>query len=347
MEFNFEVHISLLDEKLPSKSHHTPFEYFTDLPVKCIPSPPKEGDYSVDEKCESVLDTLKITMEDARQLETNTRKQASCKEWFSVRESQITSSQVHGIPIRKRQFGTGLVDQFVTNEAKEKPDLVTKKLKHGTHFEPVARDKYKYMEILKFQESRSIRVRETGLVVNPVLFWLGCSPDGLVFDGSISLPLGCLEIKCPENMKNLTPTQTIKHPSFYIEMKDGKPVLKKNHSLGYYSQIQFQMGITQLTWIDFVVYFFKGIIITRVPFDEIYFRSLVSKSTDFYFKHWSTKQIPKMKLLNHQQNNLIRLASNFVTNGFLKSHQMYQLILLKTCSGQIKPIDKIRKQWYV
>ena len=74
VEFNFEVHISLLDEKLSSKSHHTPFEYFTDLPVKCIPSTPKENDYNVDEKCESVLDTLKITMEDARQLETNTRK---------------------------------------------------------------------------------------------------------------------------------------------------------------------------------------------------------------------------------------------------------------------------------
>ena len=91
------------------------------------------------------------------------------------------------------------------------------------------------MEILKFQESRPIRVRETGLVVNPVLFWLGCSPDGLVFDGSISLPFGCLEIKCPENMKNLTPTQAMEDPSFYVEMKDGKPVLKKNHSLGYCS----------------------------------------------------------------------------------------------------------------
>ena len=295
MEFNFEVHISLLDEKLPSKSHHTPSEYFTDLPVKCIPSPPKESDYSVDEKCESVLDTLKIAMEDARQLETNTKKQASCKEWFSARESRITASQVHRISIRKRQFGS-LADQFVTNEAKEKPDLVKKKLKHGAHFEPVARDKY--MEILKFQESRPIRVREIGLVVNPVLFWLGCSPDGLVFDGSISLPFGCLEIKCPENMKNLTPTQVMKDLSFYIEMKDGKPVPKKNHSLGYYSQIQFQMGITQLTWVDFVVYFFKGIIITRVQFDEIHFRSLVSKSTDFYFKHFLQSLVQKTNSKN-------------------------------------------------
>ena len=73
VEFNFEVHESLLDEKLPPKSHHTPFEYFTNLPVNYVPSPPKESDYSVDENCLSVLDTLKITMEDARLLETNTK----------------------------------------------------------------------------------------------------------------------------------------------------------------------------------------------------------------------------------------------------------------------------------
>ena len=53
--------------------------------VKCIPSPIKEK--SVDEKCFGVLDTLKITMKDARLLETNTKKQVSCKEWFSARES--------------------------------------------------------------------------------------------------------------------------------------------------------------------------------------------------------------------------------------------------------------------
>ena len=30
-------------------------------------------------------------------------------------------------------------------------------------------------------------------------------------------------------MKNLTPTQAMKDPSFYVEMKDEKPVLKKNN----------------------------------------------------------------------------------------------------------------------
>ena len=184
----------------------------------------------------------------------------------------------------------------MTNAAKEKPDLVKEKLKHRTHFELVARDKF--IEILKFQESPPIRVDETSLVVNPVLFWLGCSPDGLVFDGSISLPFGCLEIKCPENTKHLTPTQAVKDPSFYVEIKDGQPALKKNNSLGYYSQIQFQMGITQLTWVNFVAYFFKGIIITSVQIDKIYFRSLVSESTDFYFKHFFHSLVQKRNAKN-------------------------------------------------
>ena len=103
-------------------------------------------------------------------------------------------------------------------------------------------------------------------------------------------------------MKNLTPTQAMKDPSFYVEMKDGKPVPKKNHSLrnsiAYYSQIQFQGGITQLTWVDFVVYFFKGIIITRVQFDEIYFISLISNSTDFYFKRFLHSLVHKRNAKN-------------------------------------------------
>ena len=59
---------------------------------------------------------------------------------------------------------------------KKKQIWLRKKLKHGTHFEPV-------------EESQPIRVHETGLVVNPVLFWLGCSPDGLVFDELSHHPL--------------------------------------------------------------------------------------------------------------------------------------------------------------
>ena len=63
---------------------------------------------------------------------------------------------------------------------------------------------------------------------------------------------------------------------FYVEMKDDVPSLKKNHSYGYYSQIQIAMGLCQAEFCDFVVYTFKGMIAIRVPFnrDRDYFRAL-------------------------------------------------------------------------
>ena len=75
-------------------------------------------------------------------------------------------------------------------------------------------------------------------------------------------------------------------PSFYVELSEGKPVLRKEHPLGYYSQIQFQLGLSQLPWCDFVVYTFKGVIIIRVPYDNTYISKLLNKGNNFYFKHY-------------------------------------------------------------
>ena len=67
---------------------------------------------------------------------------------------------------------------------------------------------------------------------------------------------------------------------FYIELVYGKPNLKKDHHLGYYTQVQLVMGFCGLQWVDFVVYLFKGIIITRV----------VCKANTFYVK-WILPQL--------------------------------------------------------
>ena len=77
---------------------------------------------------------------------------------------------------------------------------------------------------------------------------------------------------------------------FYIELVDGKPNLKKDHHLGYYTQVQLVMGFCGLHWVDFVVYLFKGMIITRVPFDKDYFDQVVCKANTFYVK-WFLPQL--------------------------------------------------------
>ena len=57
-------------------------------------------------------------------------------------------------------------------------------LKHGRRYEPVA--KRKYCAIVEYKMKRSIFLRETGLVKQPVLFLLGANPDGLIYDKKYS-----------------------------------------------------------------------------------------------------------------------------------------------------------------
>ena len=121
-------------------------------------------------------------------------------------------------------------------------------------------------------------IRETGLVVQPYLFWLGASPDGSLMDSSCTEP-ALIEIKCPYTKWHLSPTELLKNEKFYVFIKDGVTYLKK---YGYYSQVQLAMGLSQTKLCYFIVYTFKDLIITRVNFDEMYFKNMVIKLNSFY-----------------------------------------------------------------
>ena len=128
-----------------------------------------------------------------------------------------------------------------------------------------------------------ILVRQTGLVIQPSLFWLAASPDGLVAYQTSDKKL-LLKIKCPHTKRHLSPIDLVQDPNFYVNLENGKPVLKKSHSTGYYSQIQLAMGLSGFDTCDFVVYSFKGLIIVRTEFDVCYFDSLIQKLNSFYKK---------------------------------------------------------------
>ena len=122
------------------------------------------------------------------------------------------------------------------------------------------------------------------MVITPNMFWLEGSPDGLVIDPcSSSGKIGTIELKCPEG-KNHNPQEAMEDELFYIELVDGKPNLKKDHHLGYFTQVQLVMGFCGLQWVDFVVHLFKGMIIKRVPMDKDYFGQVVCNANTFYVK---------------------------------------------------------------
>lgn len=84
---------------------------------------------------------------------------------------------------------------------------------------------------------------------------MAASPDGLVGDDCI------IEIKCPFSIRDYTPENAYEEKKIkYLEKKNGKLVLKKNHD--YFYQIQGQLHITPKKYCYFVVWTPKGKFIT-------------------------------------------------------------------------------------
>ena len=98
---------------------------------------------------------------------------------------------------------------------------------------------------MKFHLNRNIDAPEAGLMLQPKLLWLTKSPDGLVSD------------KSKEEIS-----------------KRGLPYTNTNilyTALKYYTPIQMTMGLSQITFSDFILYTFDSSIMIRTQFDADHF----------------------------------------------------------------------------
>lgn len=214
------------------------------------------------------------TLEACQDIEEKTVGQDKNNYWFEERKNRITSSQAHKVFIRKRNFESLVVSlRGKTNY----PKFVQKALNHGKKFEKVAMQKFHDLMVYRLQ--KPVIIRSTGLVVQPYLFWVGASPDGLLLEDSGP---ALIEIKCPYSKRKLKPIEIVKDEKFYVGLKDGKPFLKKNHPFGYFTQVQIALGLSQIEKCYFIVYTFQGIILCEVFFDEEYFTEVMTKLNDFY-----------------------------------------------------------------
>ena len=238
------------------------------------------------------LKTLKINLLEARNIEKRTIQQSLCPEWFALRENRITSSNAHKVITRQKKFESLAENIIFPKEVKSRK--LKDALNYGRNFESVARQSY--IDIMKFKLNHDICVRETGIVIQPSLYWLAASPDGMVSDKESTQNPGLIEIKCPFSKRNATPLEMVHDKSFYVEMENGHPVLKNTHSSGYYTQIQMALGLSGLTYCDFIVYSLKGCIIIRIPFDLQYFEDAVKKLNRVYKEHFLAVIIEKCML---------------------------------------------------
>ena len=165
----------------PEPSVH---QYLPPLPITAI-STMLNIPSDISNEQQASLDKLKVTLEEAHQLEHSTQQQSSSVKWQTSRIGRVTASRFGDVLLRQSAPSAAFVKSFL--ERKEYSSLPVQ-LKHGRENEVKARNAY--------ISSTGLMVRLCGLVVNPTLPWLGASPDGLVLD-PLETSFGILEIKCP------------------------------------------------------------------------------------------------------------------------------------------------------
>ena len=156
-------------------------------------------------------------------------------------------------------------------EREETEDMASKSKKYKTSYsDSLEVGTYVIISISHLLLFYSPRLERMGLVVQPNLFWLGASPDGMIIN-SLYVDPALIEIKCLYSKRHMSPTELLNDNKFYVYEKDGVTFLKRNHEYGYFTQVQLAMGLSQIMKCYFTVYTFKGMIITVVDFDEKFF----------------------------------------------------------------------------
>ena len=75
---------------------------------------------------------------------------------------------------------------------------------------------------MKYKLNRAVKISKDGIIIQSQLFWLGASPDGVIFDKKKIQEIALLEIKCPHNKTNFSIESIITDKTFYIVLKKHK-----------------------------------------------------------------------------------------------------------------------------
>ena len=144
----------------------------------------------------------------------------------------------------------------------------------------------------------AIEVNKCGLLIDSNDFWLGASPDGIVFDPTQQEhQRGCLEVKCPYVCEKRTITDACRQVSaFCLVEHEGSMCLSESHK--YFYQVQTQMHVSQLPWCDFVVWCPREIFVQRVCYNATFMNECLCKAKKFYFEKFLPSLAPYVIIKN-------------------------------------------------
>ena len=95
---------------------------------------------------------------------------------------------------------------------------------------------------------------------------------------------GIVEVKCPEEYKDVSPRDICfisKNPCIKVD-ENGNIVLRTDHY--YYNQVQYQLGVSCQSWCDFVLLTNKGLVVDRIQYNHDHWMHLREEILEFYFQ---------------------------------------------------------------
>ena len=231
---------------------------------------------------ETFLQGVILSDDMCNNLEKATKGQAINNNWLEARKVLITASNMGAVCKRKKDEP----DNLVITLRGYRPQLTgIKSVNHGRKYENQALKSYKKKHNTFCKGN--IELQEKGLIINPRYPFLGASIDGKVICDVCGN--GIVEVKCPYGSedqtkhpwRNMSPEECAQYPNFFCELKNHAMSLKKDHNYMY--QVQGQMAICQVKWVDFVVWTKKGLNFERIDFDDLFWsRQMYERLKAFY-----------------------------------------------------------------
>lgn len=209
-----------------------------------------------------ILNLLKTRQADRIKIEQETRGQSSSPSWHELRANLLTASNFGRIcRMRKDTNTANCIDSLLY-----KVDFVkSPALQWGIEKESVAKE--------KLQEIKKWDIRDCGLFVHKVYFFLGASPDGLIGED------GVVEIKCPFSIMDMDPDDAIKEGKLKYFKIDGT----LNYCHPYYYQIQGQLEVADKQYCEFVIWTPVNFIVRRIVRDKKFWKEKMEGILEKFF----------------------------------------------------------------
>ncbi|XP_069139431.1 uncharacterized protein [Argopecten irradians] len=223
--------------------------------------------------CEKVMQEMKITTEEVRNVEELTREQAKSREWFRFRTGRVTASKMRNVCRASLENPSQSLVKSICY-----PDVyrfTSQATKWGCKHEKDALEAY--IQQMK-DEHENFSVRESGFVISEKYPFIGASPDGIASCDCCGEV--CVEIKCPYCKRDASIKDSLDSNFCLRKCDDDQIRLKRNHP--YYYQIQCQLMVCEMEFSDFIVWTNVDYHAERICLDAEICSEMVKKSSKFF-----------------------------------------------------------------